>query len=152
MAAAGELGIVGPQLGGARRLLVDYLISEGCDLEACEVSVIHYKALARRLGWLKIEADWSIGDGRLALPLDRNEESRLWRVAWRPFGSEWLTSEELVKDMEEIHLGAGLVIVWPAAVKDELERDAKEHDARLRRRLSRPIKEMIVVECAGYGA
>ena len=73
-------------------------------------------------------------------------------MGWRPFGSEWLTSDELVNDMQEIHLGEGLVIVWPAAVKEELDHDAKEHEARLRRRLSRPIKEMIVFECAGYGA
>ena len=57
MAAAGDLALGGRQLGGVRRLLVDYLLSE-----ACEVSLAHYKSLARRFQWLQPEAAWSIGE------------------------------------------------------------------------------------------
>ena len=152
MAAAGELALGGHQLGGARRLLVDFLLSEACDLASCEVSLPHYTSVAQRLRWLEPKAAWSIGEAEgvqvLALPLDRDEESRLWRVSWRPDGSEWLTTEDLVSDMKELHLGDGVVIVWPQAVKQEAAEDAAEHEAQLEARLSRPIRDVIVIECA----
>ena len=61
MAAAGALALGGQQLGGRRRLLVDYLSSEACDLSSCEVSWAHYKAVARRLKWRPPAAEWSTG-------------------------------------------------------------------------------------------
>ena len=71
------------------------------------------------------------------MPLERDEESRLWRVSWRPDGSDWLTSEDLVSDMKELHLGDGVVVVWPEAVKDEFAAEAAAHEARLEARLKR---------------
>ena len=150
MAAAGDLALGGQQLGGTRRLLVDFLSSEACDLASCEVSFSHYKQLVRRLRWLEPKAAWSSGEAdgvqMLSLPLVREEESRLWCVSWRPDGSDWLTSEDLVSDMKELHLGDGVVIVWPAAVKQESADDAAEHEARLEARFSRPLKDVIVIE------
>ena len=64
----------------------------------------------------------------------------------RPNGSDWLTSEQLARDMKELHLGDGVVIVWPAAVKQESADDAAEHEARLEARFSRPLKDVIVIE------
>ena len=150
MAAAGDLALGGQQLGGRRRLLVDFLSSEMCDLNSCEVSWAHYKSVARRLKWRPPAAEWSIGavEGvqMLSLPLDLDVESRLWRVSWRPDGSDWLTSEDLVHDMKELHMGDGLVIVWPVAIKQEAAADAAEHEERLEARLSRPLKDVIVIE------
>ena len=152
MAAAGALSLGGQQLRSRRRLLLDYLSSERCDLASCEVSLSHFKALAHRLRWLEPEAAWSIGEAdgmqMLALPLERNDDSRLWHVCWRPEGSEWLTHEELVLDMQELHPYDGVVIVWPEGVKAECAEKAAEHESRFEARLSRPIKEMIVIECA----
>ena len=82
----------------------------------------------------------------LSLPLNLAEESRLWRVSWRPDGSDWLTSEDLVHDMKELHTGDGLVIVWPVAVKQEAAEDTAEHEERLEARFSRPLKDTIVIE------
>ena len=94
MAAAGDLALGSRQLGGRRRLLVDFLSSEACNLRSCEVAWSHYRSLVRRLKWLEPQAGWNIGDGMLALSLARDVDSLLWRVSWRPEGSEWLTSEE----------------------------------------------------------
>ena len=150
MAAAGALSLGVQRLGSRRRLLHDYLSSEGCDIASCEVPLAHYKSLARRSHWCEPEAAWSMGEAdgiqMIALPIERNEESRLWRVAWRP--DSWLTHEELVLDMQELHLGAGVVIVWPEAVKAECAIDAADHESRVEERLSRPIKDVIVIECA----
>ena len=155
MAAAGDLALGGQELG-SRRLLVDFLSSEACNLASCEVALAHYKSLARRQQWLEPKAEWSIGEAdgvqMLALPLARDDDSRLWRVSWRPEGSEWLTSEDLVLDMKELHLGEGVVIVWPEAVKQEAAADAAEHEAQLEALLSRPIKDVIVLECACHCA
>ena len=152
MAAAGDLALGGHQLAGPRRLLVDFLSSEACELRSCQVTRAHYRSLARRLQWLEPQAEWSIGEGLLGLPLDRDEDSQLWRVAWRSNGSDRLTSEELASDMKELYLGDGIVIVWPDAVKSELDNDRAQHEAQLMARLNRPLKETIVVGCAAHGA
>ena len=149
MAAAGSLALGGQQLG-SRRLLVDFLASEACSLASCEVSFAHYKSLVRRLQWLEPQEAWITGEAdgvqMLALPLARDDESQKWCVSWRPNGSDWLTSEQLARDMKELHLGDGVVIVWPAAVKQESADDAAEHEARLEARFSRPLKDVIVIE------
>mgnify|MGYP006936379997 FL=1 len=150
MAAAGALSLGGGRLGGRRRLLIDFLSSEACDLASIEVSGAHYKSLARRRKWLEPQAEWSIGEAEgiqlLALPLERNQESFLWRCSWRPDGSEWLTHEDLVSDIKELLLGDGVVVIWPEGVKDELAADADAHERQLEARLSRPIKDVIVIE------
>ena len=66
--------------------------------------------------------EWYIGEaeGRqlLSLPMERDQESYLWRASWRPDGSHWLTHEDLVIDIKELLLGVGCVVVWPEADGD----------------------------------
>jgi hypothetical protein len=151
MAAAGALSLGGQQLRSRRRLLLDYLSSEGCDLASCEVSLSHFKSLARRLRWLEPQAAWSIGEAdgvqMLSLPVKRDDESLLWLVSWRPDGSDWLTSEELALDMQELHPYDGVVIVWPEGIKEEHAEAAGAHEAQLEARMTRPIKQVIIIEC-----
>ena len=80
------------------------------------------------------------------MPLARDDESLSWRVSWRPGEADPLTSEELVSDIKELYLGDGVVIVWPEAVKQECAEDAAAHDEQLEARLSRPMRDVIVVE------
>ena len=70
---------------------------------------------------------------------------RLWRVSWCAEGSEWLTSKDLVSDMKELHGSDGCVIVWPDAIKSELDNDRAQYEAQLIARLKRPLKETIMV-------
>ena len=53
-----------------------------------------------------------------------------------------------MSDMKELHLGDGIIVVWPHAIKQEAAGAAAEHEAQLEARLSRPIKDVIVVGCA----
>ena len=106
LSLSGDISLSGEQVG-PRRLLCDFLRSDAADIASCQVCWAHYKSLARRLGWCEPQTAWNIGDGMMALPVDRDEQTpvRLWCVAWRPDGDEYLTSEQLVRDMKEIHGG-----------------------------------------------
>ena len=147
MASAGAFGLAGDDCG-PRRLLVEWLQSDACDLGVCEVHRETFKAVAEREGWRAEDPAWCAGDELLELPVRKCDGApALFNAPWGSAENDYVDADELAKMMQQIHAGGpGLTIVWPEAVKQEMAQEMAAHEVRLEERLARPrpLKEMIV--------
>ena len=138
-------------LGGAadftRRLLIDFLESDDCDLGSIQLWRADYEAVAKRLGWREHHTSWDAGGGLLSIPLDREPDNGEWFAAWRSELGSYVNNQELVRDMREMYTDdSGVTLVWPGGVKAEYSADAEEHNEELEARLRRPIKDVIIID------